>query len=55
MSSQENIFTAEASLKYFIIIQALASAVLLFLVVIEILINQNLMMGGNIHEYAIIT
>nr|URX53954.1 NADH dehydrogenase subunit 2 [Cryptotermes domesticus] len=54
MSSQENIFTTEASLKYFIV-QALASSVLLFLVVMEVLINQNPMMGKEIHEYAIMT
>nr|URX53408.1 NADH dehydrogenase subunit 2 [Cryptotermes parvifrons] len=54
MSSQENIFTAEASLKYFII-QALASAALLFLVVMETLIDQNLTMGSNIHDYVIMT
>nr|QYB20637.1 NADH dehydrogenase subunit 2 [Cryptotermes domesticus] len=54
MSSQENIFTTEASLKYFII-QALASSVLLFLVVMEVLINQTPMMGKEIHEYAIMT
>nr|URX53137.1 NADH dehydrogenase subunit 2 [Cryptotermes primus] len=54
MSSQENIFTTEASLKYFII-QALASSVLLFLVVMEILVNQNPMTGKEIHEYVIMT
>jgi NADH-ubiquinone oxidoreductase chain 2 len=55
ISSQENIFTAEASLKYFII-QALASSVLLFLVAIEALINQTPLLGGrNIHEYVIIS
>nr|URX53189.1 NADH dehydrogenase subunit 2 [Cryptotermes mangoldi] len=54
MSSQENIFTVEASLKYFII-QALASSALLFLVVMETLIGQNLMMSSNIHEYVITT
>nr|URX53085.1 NADH dehydrogenase subunit 2 [Cryptotermes austrinus] len=54
MSSQENIFTTEASLKYFII-QALASSVLLFLVVMEILINQNPMVSKDIHEYVIMT
>nr|URX53889.1 NADH dehydrogenase subunit 2 [Cryptotermes kirbyi]URX53902.1 NADH dehydrogenase subunit 2 [Cryptotermes kirbyi] len=54
MSSQENIFTAEASLKYFVI-QALASSVLLFLVMMKALINQNLMTGMNIYEYVIIT
>nr|URX53564.1 NADH dehydrogenase subunit 2 [Procryptotermes corniceps] len=54
MSSQENIFTTEASLKYFII-QALASAVLLFLVVMEALVSQNPVVGGKIHEYVIMT
>nr|URX54344.1 NADH dehydrogenase subunit 2 [Cryptotermes cavifrons] len=55
MSSQENIFTAEASLKYFII-QALASSMLLFLVAMEALINQTpLLGGGNIHEYVIVS
>nr|URX52702.1 NADH dehydrogenase subunit 2 [Cryptotermes sp. 1 AB-2022a]URX52728.1 NADH dehydrogenase subunit 2 [Cryptotermes sp. 1 AB-2022a] len=54
MSSQENIFTTEASLKYFII-QALASSVLLFLVVMEILVNQNPMTGKETHEYVIMT
>nr|WHM51485.1 NADH dehydrogenase subunit 2 [Cryptotermes parvifrons] len=54
MSSQENIFTAEASLKYFVI-QALASAALLFLVVMETLVDQNLTMGSNIHDYVIMT
>nr|URX53072.1 NADH dehydrogenase subunit 2 [Kalotermitidae sp. 6 AB-2022a] len=39
MSSQENIFTTEASLKYFLT-QALASSALLFLVMMKILINQ---------------
>lgn len=42
------------ALNYFII-QTLASSVLLFLVVIEIVINQNLIIGGNIHDYVIIT
>jgi NADH-ubiquinone oxidoreductase chain 2 len=55
MSSQENIFTTEASLKYFII-QALASSVLLFLVAIEALISQApLLAGGNIYEYVIMS
>nr|URX53941.1 NADH dehydrogenase subunit 2 [Cryptotermes sp. 5 AB-2022a] len=54
MSSQENIFTTEASLKYFII-QALASSALLFLVVMEVLNDQNLTMGKNIHEYVVMT
>jgi NADH-ubiquinone oxidoreductase chain 2 len=54
MPSQENIFTTEALLKYFII-QALASSSLLFLVLLETLVNQNLITGRNIHEYVIIT
>nr|URX53202.1 NADH dehydrogenase subunit 2 [Cryptotermes rotundiceps] len=55
MSSQENIFTTEASLKYFII-QALASSVLLFLVAMEALITQApLLSGGNTHEYVILS
>nr|URH16444.1 NADH dehydrogenase subunit 2 [Kalotermitidae sp. A SH-2022a] len=54
MSSQENIFTTEASLKYFII-QALASATLLFLVVMKALINQGLLVGENIYEWLIMT
>nr|URX53590.1 NADH dehydrogenase subunit 2 [Bifiditermes mutubae] len=49
MSSQENIFTTEASLKYFVI-QALASSVLLFLVVMKALISQELPAGVNINE-----
>nr|URX53267.1 NADH dehydrogenase subunit 2 [Calcaritermes sp.] len=39
MSSQEDIYTTEASLKYFLI-QALASSTLLFLVIMKALINQ---------------
>nr|URX53319.1 NADH dehydrogenase subunit 2 [Calcaritermes nearcticus] len=39
MSSQDDLFTTEASLKYFII-QALASSVLLFLVIMKALMNQ---------------
>nr|URX53163.1 NADH dehydrogenase subunit 2 [Incisitermes rhyzophorae] len=39
MASQDNIFTTEASLKYFIV-QALASSALLFLVVMKALTNQ---------------
>nr|URX53176.1 NADH dehydrogenase subunit 2 [Neotermes phragmosus] len=54
MSSQENIFTTEASLKYFII-QALASSTLLFLVIMKALINQGLSMGSEMHEYMIMT
>nr|UQJ75209.1 NADH dehydrogenase subunit 2 [Allotermes cf. paradoxus] len=52
MSSQENIFTTEASLKYFII-QALASSVLLFLVVMKALISPNLSTGLSIYEHVI--
>nr|URX54448.1 NADH dehydrogenase subunit 2 [Procryptotermes speiseri] len=54
MSSQENIFTTEASLKYFVI-QALASSVLLFLVAMKTLINQGFMVEGSLHEYVIMT
>nr|URX52929.1 NADH dehydrogenase subunit 2 [Cryptotermes cynocephalus] len=54
MSSQENIFTTEASLKYFII-QALASSALLFFVVMSVLIEQNPMMEKDVHEYVIMT
>nr|UQJ75092.1 NADH dehydrogenase subunit 2 [Comatermes perfectus] len=39
MSSQENIYTTEASLKYFLV-QAMASSTLLFLVVMSALVNQ---------------
>nr|URX53124.1 NADH dehydrogenase subunit 2 [Cryptotermes dudleyi]URX54240.1 NADH dehydrogenase subunit 2 [Cryptotermes sp. 7 AB-2022a]URX54331.1 NADH dehydrogenase subunit 2 [Cryptotermes sp. 7 AB-2022a] len=52
MSTQENIFTTEASLKYFII-QALASSVLLFLVVMSALVNLSLAVKGGAHEYVI--
>nr|URX54019.1 NADH dehydrogenase subunit 2 [Neotermes cubanus] len=52
MSSQENIFTTEASLKYFII-QALASSTLLFLVVMKALINQGFSTGSEVHEYVV--
>nr|UQJ75261.1 NADH dehydrogenase subunit 2 [Pterotermes occidentis] len=54
MSSQENIFTTEASLKYFIV-QALASSTLLFLVVMKTFMNQNVTTGGNIYEQMIMT
>nr|URX53655.1 NADH dehydrogenase subunit 2 [Bifiditermes nr. madagascariensis] len=54
MLSQENIFTAEASLKYFIT-QALASSTLLFLVVMKALVNQSLSMSSDIHESLIMT
>jgi NADH-ubiquinone oxidoreductase chain 2 len=53
ISSQENIFTTEASLKYYII-QALASSTLLFLVVMKALINQGFSTGREVHEYIII-
>nr|YP_006503935.1 NADH dehydrogenase subunit 2 [Neotermes insularis]AFM92435.1 NADH dehydrogenase subunit 2 [Neotermes insularis] len=52
MSSQENIFTTEASLKYFII-QALASSTLLFLVVMKALISQITPTGVGVYEYVI--
>nr|AIY61919.1 NADH dehydrogenase subunit 2 [Cryptotermes secundus] len=54
MVTQESIFTAEASLKYFII-QALASAVLLFLVTMGALTNLSLAVKGISHEYVIMT
>nr|URX53798.1 NADH dehydrogenase subunit 2 [Bifiditermes nr. madagascariensis] len=54
MLSQENIFTAEASLKYFIT-QALASSTLLFLVVMKALVNQSLLTSSEIHESLIMT
>jgi NADH-ubiquinone oxidoreductase chain 2 len=54
ISSQENIFTTEASLKYFII-QALASSTLLFLVLMKTLVNQGLPISEYVHEYIIIT
>nr|UQJ75222.1 NADH dehydrogenase subunit 2 [Tauritermes triceromegas] len=53
MSSQENIYTTEASLKYFII-QALASLTLLFLVMMKALIDQPILMS-SIQEFAIMT
>jgi NADH-ubiquinone oxidoreductase chain 2 len=52
ISSQENIYTTEASLKYFII-QALASSTLLFLVMIKALSRQNIPLNGEMYEYAI--
>nr|URX53460.1 NADH dehydrogenase subunit 2 [Incisitermes minor] len=54
MSSQENIMTTEASLKYFII-QALASSTLLFLVVMKTFTSQSMSAGGSIYEYMIMT
>jgi NADH-ubiquinone oxidoreductase chain 2 len=53
MSSQENIYTTEASLKYFLV-QALASSSLLFLVVIKMLVS-NTMITRRMHSYAVIT
>nr|UQJ75079.1 NADH dehydrogenase subunit 2 [Incisitermes schwarzi] len=54
ISSQENIFTTEASLKYFIV-QALASSTLLFLVTAKALINQTFLVEWGFHEYVIMT
>nr|URX52650.1 NADH dehydrogenase subunit 2 [Kalotermes hilli] len=54
MSMQGNIYTTEATLKYFII-QALASSVLLFLVVMESLNNQSAPFDDNIYTYMIMT
>nr|URX53228.1 NADH dehydrogenase subunit 2 [Neotermes nr. kartaboensis] len=54
MSSQENIYTTEASLKYFII-QALASSTLLFLVMMKALTSQNLPLNSEMYEHAIMT
>nr|URX53993.1 NADH dehydrogenase subunit 2 [Epicalotermes sp. 2 AB-2022a] len=54
MTSQENIFTTEASLKYFII-QALSSSTLLFLVVMKALTNLNLPAVDWMYEYLMIT
>nr|URX52994.1 NADH dehydrogenase subunit 2 [Glyptotermes sp. 8 AB-2022a]URX53007.1 NADH dehydrogenase subunit 2 [Glyptotermes sp. 8 AB-2022a] len=53
MSSQENIYTTEASLKYFLV-QALASSSLLFLVVMKTLLNQTIL-TSNLHSYAMMT
>nr|URX52663.1 NADH dehydrogenase subunit 2 [Glyptotermes nr. iridipennis] len=53
MSSQENIYTTEASLKYFLV-QALASSSLLFLVVMKALLNQTIF-TSNMHSYAMMT
>nr|UQJ75105.1 NADH dehydrogenase subunit 2 [Neotermes sp.] len=52
MSSQENIYTTEASLKYFII-QALASSTLMFLVMMKALSSQSLPLSKEMHEYTI--
>nr|URX52942.1 NADH dehydrogenase subunit 2 [Glyptotermes sp. 6 AB-2022a]URX52968.1 NADH dehydrogenase subunit 2 [Glyptotermes sp. 6 AB-2022a] len=53
MSSQENIYTTEASLKYFLV-QALASSSLLFLVVMKMLVS-NTMITSSMHSYAVMT
>nr|URX54487.1 NADH dehydrogenase subunit 2 [Glyptotermes sp. 18 AB-2022a] len=53
MTSQENIYTTESSLKYFLI-QALASSSLLFLVTMKTLMNQ-MILTSNLHSYAIMT
>nr|WHM51758.1 NADH dehydrogenase subunit 2 [Rugitermes flavicinctus] len=52
MSSQENIYSTEASLKYFII-QALASSTLLFLVMMKALTNQVVIMGEEVYSYLV--
>nr|URX54526.1 NADH dehydrogenase subunit 2 [Incisitermes snyderi] len=54
MSTQENIYTTEASLKYFVI-QALASSVLLFLVMMKALANQGFSMEWGMYEHTIMT
>nr|URX53293.1 NADH dehydrogenase subunit 2 [Neotermes sp. 1 AB-2022a] len=54
MLSQENIYTAEASLKYFII-QAMASASLMFMVMMSALASQSLPLSNEVYEYAIMT
>nr|URX53837.1 NADH dehydrogenase subunit 2 [Postelectrotermes sp. 2 AB-2022a]URX53876.1 NADH dehydrogenase subunit 2 [Kalotermitidae sp. 1 AB-2022a]URX53928.1 NADH dehydrogenase subunit 2 [Kalotermitidae sp. 1 AB-2022a] len=53
MLSQENIYTTEASLKYFIV-QALASSALLFMVIMKMLMNQNVITSSS-YSYAIMT
>nr|URX54500.1 NADH dehydrogenase subunit 2 [Glyptotermes sp. 19 AB-2022a] len=53
MSSQENIYTTEASLKYFLV-QALASSSLLFLVMMKALLNQ-VAITSSVQSYAIMT
>nr|URX54461.1 NADH dehydrogenase subunit 2 [Glyptotermes sp. 17 AB-2022a] len=53
MSSQENIYTTEASLKYFLV-QALASSSLMFLVMMKALMNQ-MIVTSSLHSYAIMT
>nr|URX54006.1 NADH dehydrogenase subunit 2 [Glyptotermes sp. 14 AB-2022a] len=53
MSTQENIYTTEASLKYFLV-QALASSSLMFFVMMKALMNQ-MIVSGSLHSYAIMT
>nr|URX53707.1 NADH dehydrogenase subunit 2 [Kalotermitidae sp. 2 AB-2022a] len=52
MLSQENIYTSEASLKYFIV-QALASSTLLFLVMMKALTHQEMISNSKAYEYAL--
>nr|URX53720.1 NADH dehydrogenase subunit 2 [Postelectrotermes sp. 2 AB-2022a] len=54
MLAQENNYTTEASLKYFIV-QALASSTLLFMVIMKMLVNQNMTTSGGLYSYAIMT
>nr|URX53668.1 NADH dehydrogenase subunit 2 [Postelectrotermes sp. 1 AB-2022a]URX53733.1 NADH dehydrogenase subunit 2 [Postelectrotermes sp. 1 AB-2022a] len=51
MLSQENIYTSEASLKYFIV-QALASSTLLFLVMMKALTHQEVFLNTKVYSYA---
>nr|URX53046.1 NADH dehydrogenase subunit 2 [Glyptotermes sp. 10 AB-2022a] len=53
MSSQENIYTTEASLKYFLV-QALASSTLLFMVTMKALTDQTLLMN-NLLSYTMMS
>jgi NADH-ubiquinone oxidoreductase chain 2 len=54
ISSQENIYTTEASLKYFIV-QALASSALLFLVTLKAILRQRMPLSKEVCEITIIT
>nr|WES82309.1 NADH dehydrogenase subunit 2 [Glyptotermes angustus] len=53
MSSQENIYTTEASLKYFLV-QALASSTLLFMVIMKTLADQTLL-TNKLFSYTMMT
>nr|AIY61659.1 NADH dehydrogenase subunit 2 [Glyptotermes sp. A TB-2014] len=53
MSSQESIYTTEASLKYFLV-QALASSTLLFMVMMKTLVNQT-MITSSMLSYSMMT